>query len=53
MKLDAALVEKVSTRTGKSYVCVEIFVTDKVKKTVFLTDSEVELIRLFYGSNKN
>ena len=51
MKLDAALVEKVSTRTCKPYVCVEIFVTDKVKKTVFLTDSEIELIRLFYGSN--
>ena len=50
MKLDAVLVEKISTRTGKPYVCVEIFITDKVKKTVFLTESEIEIIKLFYGS---
>lgn len=46
MKVNAVLVEKVS-KTGNPYVCIEISLTDKVKKTVFLEDAEVELIKLY------
>lgn len=51
MKLDAKLVEKVS-KNGKPYVCVEITITPNVKKTVFLEEAEVELIRLAYANNQ-
>lgn len=50
MKIDANLVEKVSTKSGNKYICVEIALTDKVKKIVFLTDAEVELLKLYYSS---
>ncbi|CDE37747.1 unknown [Mycoplasma sp. CAG:472] len=50
MIVNAELVEKVS-KAGKKYICVELYLTGSVKKTVFLTDAEVELIKLFY-SNK-
>lgn len=50
MNINAQLVEKVS-KAGKNYICVDLYLTGTVKKTVFLTDAEVELIKLFY-SNK-
>lgn len=49
MKLDAILVEKVS-KNGNPYSAIEIKLTDKVKKLVFLNDSEIELIRLYSTS---
>lgn len=51
MKLNAELVEKVS-KNGKSYVCIEISLTSNVKKTVFLEEAELELIRLAYANNQ-
>ncbi len=51
MKLNAMLVEKISSK-GNKYICVEIYLTDKVKKVVFLTDSEVELIKLWNSSTQ-
>ena len=47
MKLNAVLVEKVSKK-GTPYLCVEISITDKIKKVVFLDEAELELIRLSY-----
>ena len=46
MNVKACLVEKVSAKTGKQYCCVEIYITDEIKKTVFLSDSEIALLKL-------
>lgn len=43
--IKAVLVERES-KNGNKYVCVELSITDKVKKYVFLTDAELELVRL-------
>lgn len=45
MDVKAKLVEKVSKK-GNSYVCIEVYLTPNIKKLVFLTDAEVELLRL-------
>ena len=50
MKVNAMLVEKTSQK-GNPYVCVEIYLTDKVKKVVFLDEAEIELIKLFIEKN--
>lgn len=42
MKVD--LVEKISQK-GNKYVCLEITLTPTYKKTVFLEQAEIELIR--------
>ena len=47
MDVKAILVEKVSKK-GNSYVCIEVYVTETIKKMVFLTDAELELLRLTY-----
>ena len=48
MKLNALLVEKISKK-GTPYLCVEVSITDKIKKLVFLSQSEIELINLYYN----
>lgn len=50
MKLDAVLVERTSSKSGKKYICVEVYLTDKVVKKVFLSDAEIELIKIYYNS---
>lgn len=45
MNIKATLVEKIS-KNNKPYVCIEVYVTDKIKKLVFLTDAELELLKL-------
>lgn len=50
MNVNAELVEKIS-KNGNKYVCIEISLTDKVKKVVFLTDAEVELLKLFLSNS--
>lgn len=52
MFVNAELVEKTS-KAGNKYICVEVSLTDKVKKVVFLTDAEVELLKLYMSSTKN
>ena len=47
MDVKARLVEKVSKK-GNSYVCIEVYFTETIKKMVFLTDAELELLRLTY-----
>ena len=50
MKLDAVLVEKTSKK-GNTYLCVEVSITDKLKKVVFLDQAEIELLKLRYANN--
>ena len=45
MNLKATLVEKKS-KTGKPYICIEVYITENIKKMVFLTQAELELIKL-------
>lgn len=53
MKFNAVLVEKTSKK-GNTYLCIEVAITDKIKKVVFLDQAEIELIKLAYAnSNAN
>lgn len=45
MEVKAILVERVS-KAGNPYTAVEIQITDKLKKLVFLSPAEVELLKL-------
>ena len=51
MKLNAILCEKISKK-GSPYICVEVYLTDKIKKLVFLTQAEVELVKMNVNQNK-
>lgn len=44
-RLEARVIEKISTKTGNPYWCIEIeFVGTSYKKIVFLTDAEKALL---------
>lgn len=45
MKIKAELVERIS-KTGNPYIAVEVTIIDKIKKLVFLSPAEIELIKL-------
>lgn len=45
MNIKAVLVERMS-KSGNPYVAIEVYVTDKIKKLVFLTPAELELIKM-------
>lgn len=45
MQVKAILCEKVSKK-GNTYTCVEIYITENIKKLVFLTDAEKELLQI-------
>lgn len=45
MPIKAVLVEKTS-KSGNPYVAIEVYITDKIKKLVFLTQAELELLKL-------
>lgn len=45
MNIKAELVERTS-KTGNKYICVELSITDNIKKLVFLTEAELELLKL-------
>lgn len=49
MKVNAVLVEKTSKK-GNTYLCIEVNITDKVKKIVFLDQAEIELLHLYYNN---
>ena len=51
MKLNAIVCEKVSKK-GNPYICIEVYLTDKIKKMVFLNEAELELIKIFANQNK-
>lgn len=48
MNVKAVLVERTSKK-GNKYTCVEVYITNNIKKIIFLNDAELELLRL---SNK-
>ena len=48
MKLDAKLVEKISSKSGKPYLVIEINVTPKTKRQIFPeNDAEKELLEMY------
>ncbi len=50
MQVKAVLCEKVSKK-GNTYTCVEVYITDSIKKLVFLTDAEKELLKLYNNND--
>lgn len=52
MPIKANIVTKVSKKTGEVYECVEIQLTDNLKKIVFLTRAELELLKISKSMNK-
>lgn len=44
----ATLETRVSKKTGKTYQCLVIKLTDTYEKVVFLDNAEVELIKMNY-----
>lgn len=51
LPLKAELVQRES-KNGNLYTCIEIKLTDSYVKRVFVENSEIELIKLFYGKEK-
>lgn len=51
MKIDAVLVQRLS-KSGNPYTAIEISITDKIKKLVFLNQAELELLKITTNSSK-
>lgn len=49
MNIKAELVQRVS-KNGNPYVAIEVSLTDNIKKLVFLTQAELELLKLTTNS---
>ena len=49
MNLKAMVVEKTSKK-GTSYIAIEVYITDKIKKLVFLSEAELELLKMSVDS---
>lgn len=45
MEVKATLVEKTSKK-GNPYTAIEVEITDSIKKMVFLTPAEIELLKI-------
>lgn len=45
MDVKARLVEKVSKK-GNKYICIEVYITSNITKLVFLSDAELELLKV-------
>lgn len=48
IEVRATLETRVSKKTGKTYQCLVIKLTDTYEKIVFLDNAEVELIKMNY-----
>lgn len=48
IEVRATLETRLSKKTGKTYQCLVIKLTDTYEKVVFLDNAEVELIKLNY-----
>lgn len=48
IEVRATLETRVSKKTGKTYQCLVIKLTDTYEKVVFLDNAEVELIKMNY-----
>lgn len=51
MNIKAELVQRLS-KNGNPYTAIEISITDKIKKLVFLNQAELELLKITTNSNK-
>lgn len=45
MEIKAVLVEAISKK-GNPYKAIDVYITDTIKKRVFLTQAELELLKL-------
>lgn len=45
MNIKAELVERIS-KNGNKFIAIEVTITDKIKKLVFLSPAELELLKL-------
>lgn len=52
INLSCKLIQKTSEKSGKSYFCIEIPITNTYKKCVFLDNAEIELIQLLYAKKQ-
>lgn len=48
IEVRATLETRVSKKSGRTYQCIVIKLTDTYEKIVFLDDAEVELIKMNY-----
>lgn len=48
IEVRATLETRVSKKTGKTYQCIVIKLTDTYERVVFLDNAEVELIKMNY-----
>jgi hypothetical protein len=48
IEVRATLETRVSKKSGKTYQCIVIMLTDTYEKIVFLDNAEVELIKMNY-----
>lgn len=46
MDIKAKLVEKTSEKNGKKYVCIEVYLSNSYKKVLFISNPELEIIKL-------
>lgn len=53
MKFEATLEERTSRKTGNTYKCVVVHLTDKLQKIILLSDCEVELLEILYSKKSN
>ena len=51
-EVKAILTEKVSSK-GNNYTCIEVYITPNIKKMVFLTQAELELLKLSNNQDLN
>lgn len=49
MEFKATLEERTSKKSGNTYKCIVIHLTEKWEKIIFLNDNEVELLELKYS----
>ena len=52
MKLEAHLEERQSKKTGNTYKCIVVKLTERIEKVIFLDETEVELLKLVYDKEK-
>ena len=50
MNLNCDLVSAIS-KSGNPYTCLVVHITDTCSKRVFLSDAEVELLKLYFGTD--
>ncbi len=52
MDLKCTLEERVSKKSGETYLCIVIKLTDTLEKVIFPEPAETELLKLRYSQRK-